>query len=317
MTDTKSDISISSSQLSKSDAMSIILIVDDEPANLAALHEALDLEGYQVLVAANGKIALDCIDELQPDLILLDALMPILDGFETCRRVKANPISALIPIIFMTGLTDADHLLQGFRCGGVDYVTKPIKVGEVLARVATHLRTARQASQSRSAIDAVGHALLLTDASGLLQWMSPLAREWLEPDIRAGNQLSPQIVAWLKMPLEDDRSTKFSLLGGDVRLPLLRLDGKGHDIALLRSKDNFGLEESQPENLILPFNLTSREAQVLYWVAFGKTNRDIGEILNIGTRTVDKHVQHIFVKLNVETRTRAASLALSHLNLRP
>ena len=317
MTDTKSDISISSSQLSKSDAMSIILIVDDEPANLAALHEALDLEGYQVLVAANGKIALDCIDELQPDLILLDALMPILDGFETCRRVKANPISALIPIIFMTGLTDADHLLQGFRCGGVDYVTKPIKVGEVLARVATHLRTARQASQSRSAIDAVGHALLLTDASGLLQWMSPLAREWLEPDIRAGNQLSPQIVAWLKMPLEDDRSTKFSLLVGDVRLNLLRLDGKGHDIALLLSKDNFGLEESQPENLILPFNLTSREAQVLYWVAFGKTNRDIGEILNIGTRTVDKHVQHIFVKLNVETRTRAASLALSHLNLRP
>ena len=317
MTDTKSDISISSSQLSKSDAMSIILIVDDEPANLAALHEALDLEGYQVLVAANGKIALDCIDELQPDLILLDALMPILDGFETCRRVKANPISAIIPIIFMTGLTDADHLLQGFRCGGVDYVTKPIKVGEVLARVATHLRTARQASQSRSAIDAVGHALLLTDASGLLQWMSPLAREWLEPDIRAGNQLSPQIVAWLKMPLEDDRSTKFSLLVGDVRLNLLRLDGKGHDIALLLSKDNFGLEESQPENLILPFNLTSREAQVLYWVAFGKTNRDIGEILNIGTRTVDKHVQHIFVKLNVETRTRAASLALSHLNLRP
>lgn len=317
MTDTKSDISISSSQLSKSDAMSIILIVDDEPANLAALHEALDLEGYQVLVAANGKIALDCIDELQPDLILLDALMPILDGFETCRRVKANPISALIPIIFMTGLTDADHLLQGFRCGGVDYVTKPIKVGEVLARVATHLRTARQASQSRSAIDAVGHALLLTDASGLLQWMSPLAREWLEPDIRAGNQLSPQIVAWLKMPLEDDRSTKFNLLVGDVRLNLLRLDGKGHDIALLLSKDNFGLEESQPENLILPFNLTSREAQVLYWVAFGKTNRDIGEILNIGTRTVDKHVQHIFVKLNVETRTRAASLALSHLNLRP
>ena len=317
MTDTKSDISISSSKLSKSDAMSIILIVDDEPANLAALHEALDLEGYQVLVAANGKIALDCIDELQPDLILLDALMPIIDGFETCLRVKANPISALIPIIFMTGLTDADHLLQGFRCGGVDYVTKPIKVDEVLARVATHLRTARQASQSRSAIDAVGHAMLLTDISGILQWMSPLAREWLEPDIRAGNQLSPQIVAWLKMPLEDDRSTKFNLLVGDVRLNLLRLDGKGHDIALLLSKDNYGLEESQPENLILPFNLTSREAQVLYWVAFGKTNRDIGEILNIGTRTVDKHVQHIFVKLNVETRTRAASLALSHLNLRP
>jgi DNA-binding CsgD family transcriptional regulator len=119
------------------------------------------------------------------------------------------------------------------------------------------------------------------------------------------------------MPLEDDRSTKFNLLVGDVRLNLLRLDGKGHDIALLLSKDNYGLEESQPENLILPFNLTSREAQVLYWVAFGKTNRDIGEILNIGTRTVDKHVQHIFVKLNVETRTRAASLALSHLNLRP
>jgi DNA-binding NarL/FixJ family response regulator len=317
MIDIKYDDFVGSSQLSKLDASSTILIVDDEPANLAALHEALDLTGYRVLVAANGKIAIDCINELQPDLILLDALMPILDGFETCRRVKANPISALIPIIFMTGLTDSDHILQGFRCGGVDYVTKPIKIDEVLARVATHLHTSLQASKSRNAIDAVGHAMLLTDISGLLQWMSPLAREWLKPNIGAGNRLSSQIVDWLKLPIEDDRSTKISLMVGDIRFNLLRLEGKGREIALLLSKDNFGLEESQPENLILPFNLTTREAEVLYWVAFGKTNRDIGEILNIGTRTVDKHVQHIFVKLNVETRTRAASLALSHLNLRP
>lgn len=119
----------------------IILIVDDTPDNLALLSDALDDAGYMVLVALDGVSALGRIQRRRPDLILLDAMMPGLDGFETCRRIKAEPNSADIPVLFMTALTDSEHVVQGFEAGGIDYVTKPINPEEVLARVASHLRT--------------------------------------------------------------------------------------------------------------------------------------------------------------------------------
>ena len=119
----------------------IILIVDDTPDNLALLSDALDDAGYMVLVALDGVSALGRIQRRRPDLILLDAMMPGLDGFETCRRIKAEPSSADIPVLFMTALTDSEHVVQGFEAGGIDYVTKPINPEEVLARVASHLRT--------------------------------------------------------------------------------------------------------------------------------------------------------------------------------
>src|SRR5579864_7632549 len=126
-----------------SEQAGVVLIVDDAPGNLATLHAALDAAGYRVLVAMDGKVALERVARLLPDVILLDAVMPVLDGFETCRRLKAEPASAHLPVIFMTGLTDTDHILQAFRAGGVDYVTKPINHTEVLARISTHMRNAR------------------------------------------------------------------------------------------------------------------------------------------------------------------------------
>src|SRR4051794_38956421 len=109
-----------------SEEAGVVLIVDDAPGNLATLHAALDEAGYRVLVAMDGKVALERVARLLPDVILLDAVMPVLDGFETCRRLKADSASAHLPVIFMTGLTDTDHILEAFRAGGVDYVTKPI-----------------------------------------------------------------------------------------------------------------------------------------------------------------------------------------------
>ncbi len=118
---------------------SIIFIVDDMPANLGVLDEFLTQKGFDVLIAQDGKSALTKIEKAQPHLILLDILMPEMDGFETCRQLKANPNTQQIPVIFMTALTDVVDKVKGFKNGAVDYVTKPFEQEEVLARIQTHL----------------------------------------------------------------------------------------------------------------------------------------------------------------------------------
>ncbi len=129
---------------------STILVVDDTPANLSSLTDYLKGEGYKTLIASNGAIALERAGYIQPDLILLDVLMPGIDGFETCRRLKAHDVTRDIPVIFMTALTSIEDKVNGFEAGGVDYVTKPIQHEEVLARVSTHLRI-RELTQSLEA----------------------------------------------------------------------------------------------------------------------------------------------------------------------
>jgi signal transduction histidine kinase len=116
-----------------------ILIVEDAPANLQALTAILRERGYQLSVATNGRQALDVLAKVRPDLILLDVLMPEVDGFETCRRIKATPDWRDIPIIFLTARTDPDDIVRGFELGAVDYVGKPFHAHELLARVGTHL----------------------------------------------------------------------------------------------------------------------------------------------------------------------------------
>ena len=112
----------------------VVLIVDDVPENLSLLSDALDEAGHMVLVATDGRSALDRLGHVSPDVILLDALMPGMDGFETCRHIKSQPGTRDIPVIFMTGLADSENVVRGFDAGGIDYVTKPIRPDEVLAR---------------------------------------------------------------------------------------------------------------------------------------------------------------------------------------
>ena len=117
----------------------IILIVDDNPSNLGALFKFLSDSDFKVLVATDGETALEQIEYVQHDLILLDIMMPGMDGFETCRRLKENPATQEIPVIFMTALSDTIDKVKGFQLGAVDYITKPIQHEEVLVRVETHL----------------------------------------------------------------------------------------------------------------------------------------------------------------------------------
>jgi len=116
-----------------------ILVVDDTPANIQALAGTLKEKGYQISVATNGRQALDVLARVQPDLILLDVMMPEMDGFETCRRIKASEAWREIPIIFLTAKTEVADIVQGFELGAVDYVAKPFNAHELLARVSTHL----------------------------------------------------------------------------------------------------------------------------------------------------------------------------------
>jgi signal transduction histidine kinase len=116
-----------------------ILIVDDTPANLGVIVESLEGHGFRVVVAQRGEEALQRADYVQPDLVLLDVMMPGMDGFEICRRLKAQPGTQDIPVIFMTSLASVEDKVTGFAVGGVDYVTKPLHVEEVRARVSTHL----------------------------------------------------------------------------------------------------------------------------------------------------------------------------------
>ncbi|WP_242030947.1 MULTISPECIES: response regulator [unclassified Limnothrix] len=117
-----------------------ILIVDDMPANLSLLSDLLDDAGFEVWIAQSGEVALDRVNFATPDLILLDVMMPGIDGFETCRRLKANSQTSAIPIIFMTALSEVDDKVRGLNLGAVDYITKPFQQDEVLARVRLHLR---------------------------------------------------------------------------------------------------------------------------------------------------------------------------------
>src|SRR5512137_2790328 len=116
-----------------------ILVVDDTPANIQLLAATLKGKGYQISVATNGKQALEVVERVRPDLILLDVMMPEMDGFETCRRIKASEQWRHIPVIFLTSKAETTDIVQGFELGAVDYVAKPYNAHELLARVNTHL----------------------------------------------------------------------------------------------------------------------------------------------------------------------------------
>ena len=138
------------------DAASTILLVDDNIANLALLVDQLLTQGFQLMVAENGESAQERVRYRTPDIILLDVRMPGIDGYETCRRLKANPATAEIPVIFLSVLDDADDKVAGFHAGGVDFIAKPMDFSEVLLRIRTQLtlsRLQRELLQSNATLE--------------------------------------------------------------------------------------------------------------------------------------------------------------------
>lgn len=302
----------------------IVLIVDDVPENLAVLHDALDESGYTVLVANNGAAALERANEVVPDIILLDAVMPGMDGFEVCRRLRAQIATRGIPVIFMTGLTETEHVLAAFDAGGTDYVSKPVRQSEVIARISAHLQTARLMNQARSALDAFGNAVLaVTPHNGRIVWQTPLARQWMRQyfneagaaDCKDSADTPAALASWFAATAQargaGQEAAQLTITQGATRLIFHAADTSDSEqwMIVLREES----DTAQVQALMALFRLTQRESEVLHWVIKGKTNKDIGDILGTSPRTVNKHLEHVFVKLGVETRTAAASLAMSRV----
>ena len=287
----------------------IVLIVDDSPATLGMLNETLEAADYTVLVTQTGQAALDLVERITPDIILMDALMPGLDGFQTCRLLKQRPGLGAIPIVFMTGLTETQDVLRGLEAGGVDYVTKPVKPDEVVARVGVHLASARMTRSAHLALDSAGRFLLAADRGGAVLWATPQAMRLIEASAGTAADRLPEVaIEWLGKAA-GELSVAFGP-PGSPRLLLSHIGRVGPDEILLR----LAPDASEQAVLQTGLHVTAREAEVLLWVSRGKSNRDIAEILGLSPRTVNKHLEQIFNKLSVENRSSATALVMRALS---
>jgi DNA-binding NarL/FixJ family response regulator len=295
----------------------VALVVDDSPETLRLLTDALDGAGMTVVVALDGASAMRIVDQITPDIVLLDAVMPGIDGFETCRRLKRDAGLDHVPIIFMTGLAETEHIVRGLEAGGVDYVTKPIAVEEMLARIRVHLANARLTQSARAALDVSGRYLLAVNSAGRLMWATPQAQKLLS-DALAGETddvvLPEPIPQWLEQARRGKAGSKTIMvtLAGNEQLRLQYMGKLGANEFLLRLAKDSGAEA--PAEFSSELGLTTREGEVLSWLSKGKTNRDIAQILGLSPRTVDKHLEQIYAKLGVENRTAAAAIAVNAKN---
>jgi DNA-binding response OmpR family regulator len=288
----------------------IVLLVDDSPEALGFLTDALEQSGFSALISTSGQAALKISERITPDIILLDAVMPAMDGFETCRRLKANAAVAQVPVIFMTGLTETEHVVRALESGGVDYLTKPINIDELRARIRVHLSNARSAQSARVALDAAGRHLLAVRANGAIHWSTPQATRLV--NAATGRDDGMEIVVshigrWLgeRAASETGRDAPLTITqAGRPALQLSFLGAMGPDEHLFRL--TAANEKSDDHLLKEHFALTTRESEVLLWIAKGKSNLVIGDILGLSAITVNKHLEQIYVKLGVENRASAA-----------
>lgn len=293
----------------------LVLVVEDDSDSLSAVVDALEDAGITALVARDGEAALALLERVSPDLILMDAIMPGLDGFETCRRLKADSGNELTPVVFMTGLDDTAHVLEGLAAGGVDYVGKPVDMNALLARIQTHIANAELIIGARRALDATGPGVVAFDERGDVAWMSEAASAvcgrrlaMLGDTERAGTSkwaaAAPRSahseVAPHKVRRTDGESVLFAYLGRS---------GSGAALASVQ----IAKERTDAATLSAKLGLSPREGEVLKWLADGKSNNDIASILQLSPRTVTKHLEQIYRKLGVENRTSAATMALRAL----
>lgn len=289
----------------------VVMVVDDAVDCIRMINDALESAGMTVLIALEGSQALTISQNITPDIVLMDAIMPNMDGFETCRRLKQNPDFADTPIIFMTGLSDTEHVVMGLKCGGVDYVTKPINTTELMARMQVHLTNARMAHSARAALDTAGQNLFAVDRNGKILWATPQVHQRLTGgDANNLDQLANGLTTWLGHGPENGHNLTLDFLPDAHAVEFLTLVDQREYLLRLHEVQK---PSAATGALRARFSLTGRESDVLLWIANGKTNREIGQILEMSPRTVNKHLEQVFRKLGVENRTSAAAAAIKCL----
>ena len=292
----------------------LVLIVDDCTENLGLLSQVLEKESMQTLVALEGTQALSIARTMTPDIILLDAVMPNMDGFEVCQELKKDPELKSIPVIFMTGLSDSDSVVQGFSAGGIDYITKPIVNSELIARMRVHLTSNRLTRSAQSALDIAGQYVFAINQLGNIVWSTSHVNEVLEAanddNDWLNSKLHQELRQWLSMEPSNGMSLRLKAPNSTLRVLFLGESNKQEYLLKLVDTD------VPNDSLLLQnsLNLTAREAEVLLWIAKGKTNRDIGEILGTSPRTINKHSDNIYKKLGVENRTSAAAKVRDYID---
>ena len=287
-----------------------VLIVDDQLDTLTMLSDAMAFEGMVATQALDGRSALAMVTQAEPDIILLDAMMPGMDGFELCRVLKTEMGLADLPVVFMTGRNDSEHVVKALACGGVDFVSKPIVLSELFARMRVHLSNSRKTRSAREALDSTGRRIVAVDANGAIVWATPQAQELLTRiGIRPeeGAPLPWELREWvIDDGVRDSPTRLYRRFDREVEFRVMERRSEGTTLVRLIDRA-VGTGE---ERLAAAFGISLREAEVLLWLTHGKSNKEIAEILQLSPRTVNKHLEQIFEKLGIENRTAAATMSV-------
>jgi len=226
--------------------------------------------------------------------------------------------------------------VRGLEAGGIDYLTKPIAPDELLARMRVHLANAREAQEVRAALDVSGRTMLAADGRGNIKWATPQALRMLEKlsganavaaEVKAGGldpmapaaiELPPEVRAWLSRNGLSSTALYESIVVAahdtKMRFRLLSRLREDEILLVIQQAAPIEVERAGVSKLQKRFGLTSREAEVLYWLSCGKSNRDIAEILGISYRTADKHLEHVYTKIGVESRSGAIAASVRSLD---
>ena len=318
-----------------------VLIVDDNPDNLGLLFETLQQTSYKVLLAQDGLGALEQATNLKPDIILLDINMSGMNGFETCRRFKANPQLADIPIIFLTVSTETSDKVRGFDVGGVDYLTKPVNVTELLARLNTHLtlrnlqqQLSHQNQQLTSQTQQYASELQVEqDKRRLYQRERHDLMDNMQEQNKSIQQLSAQIITEhqqsnhiLAHVLQNEVDTKLA----SVQATLSQLEQQpAQDTLAEQLNDSVALLNQTRQNIKQVIQrlsdtassdiwsnplmvLSDREREVLRLVAQGHSNQDIATQFGISDKTVRVYRSRIMQKLEIDNVPSLIKFAIKH-----
>ena len=314
----------------------LIWILSPHSAEQAYLRPLMERAGYSVESFSSGVQALAQAGSQAPDLLLLDGQLEDVDSLAMVKHWQAIASATHCPVIFLADSAQPQQLVQALQAGCADVVHKPVRPQELLARSAMHLAGARERRQTRNALDAFGYATMTVRPSdGKLMWQTALSRELLarycplHPPY--ASHTAPQVQEWLQTcmrTLERGDAPRHLTLYQDKGARLvIRLHQQTGDQStdktsthgeLLDADDWLIVMREMSDHAVMQamsaaFTLTAREAEVLYWVVKGKTNKDIGDILGSSPMTVKKHLERVFVKLGVETRTAAAGKATARI----
>lgn len=286
-----------------------ILLIDDSPDNLSIAVDHLRAYSYHILIARDGHTGIERAIKGQPHLILLDVQMPDIDGYETCRRLAANPSTRHIPVIFMTALDQIEDKIKAFDAGGIDFITKPFEKREMLARVRTHLKirslqdeleARTQRLEERIALESTIRASLQTQVDSLKEETAQ------EPPS------SP--------PLSRDRLVLVQKRLNQARVLLDTDHPDPEALQLVRSHVSFAIQActvADEDNLDLnenfgPFEiLTRREREIARLFARGLYNKEVSDKLNLAKSTVSTHKKRIMDKMGVTEFSDVVQMAIS------